>query len=191
MTREKEPDWARITKLVYCRLRRKYHWVEEDELLSAAGLGVAEADARYAPRNPDSSRGAWLYLKGYYLALDGLRARGVTFRANRKPRPDVLQGSAITNSDGTEVPFAANECVGVPQECRFPTSCREWLRGLSPRERKILVLHYDEGMTYKNIGKIFDRSEARICQIATVAIQKLRRMRAIEYARGERSRPWL
>ena len=46
---------------------------------------------------------------------------------------------------------------------------------LPERLQLILALHYDEGLTYREIGKILDVSEPRICQLHAEALKQLRK----------------
>lgn len=47
---------------------------------------------------------------------------------------------------------------------------------LPERERQVIALYYQEGMTLKEIGLILEVTESRICQIHGQAIQRLRGM---------------
>lgn len=48
------------------------------------------------------------------------------------------------------------------------------LDGLPEKEKLVVVLYYYENMTLRDIGKILDVSESRVCQIHTKVITKLR-----------------
>lgn len=48
------------------------------------------------------------------------------------------------------------------------------IEGLPERQQLVLSLHYVEGLTYREIAKILDVSEPRVCQIHGEAIGKLR-----------------
>ncbi|HEX2999085.1 MAG TPA: FliA/WhiG family RNA polymerase sigma factor [Armatimonadota bacterium] len=45
---------------------------------------------------------------------------------------------------------------------------------LNPDERLVITLYYYEDLTLKEIGKVMDRTEARICQIHKAALKKIR-----------------
>jgi RNA polymerase sigma factor FliA len=51
---------------------------------------------------------------------------------------------------------------------------REEMRGLPDRERTVLALYYDEGMTLSEIGSVLGVTESRISQIHTKAVLMLR-----------------
>lgn len=183
----KELDWIAMGERIKARLFRKFGWIEQDELLGVALLGIAKADKMYKHKHAGSNRRAWIYTKGFYLAVDELRRVHGALRSHETRPPKTFQGSAFRNSDGEAILFAANSCVGVPQEQYVPTSCREWLRGLSAKERRVLILRYDEGLLFEEIAQMSGTSEAGACLIARKAIERLRALRAIEFAAGERS----
>lgn len=45
---------------------------------------------------------------------------------------------------------------------------------LPPKDLKVLALYYQEGLTLKEIGKVLEISESRVCQIHTRALKRLR-----------------
>lgn len=47
-------------------------------------------------------------------------------------------------------------------------------RNLSNKESRIIILYYYEGLTMKEIGKILDLTESRVCQIHSNVISRLR-----------------
>jgi len=187
----KDLDWLLIGKHIAARLARKWPCIEWSELMGVAMLGAARANDQYEHKHPGSSRIAWIYTKGYYLAIDDLRVNHGALRGRQgnKPQPKTILGSSFRDADDEPIPFAANECLGVPQEQYVPTGCGEWLRGLTDRERHIFLLQFDEGLGYAEIGAVVGLSASRICQIIAVARKKLKVMRAGEFAAGERSVP--
>jgi len=48
------------------------------------------------------------------------------------------------------------------------------IRGLPPRLQTVLGLHYLEGLTYREIAKMLDVSEPRVCQLHSDGLRKLR-----------------
>ncbi len=45
---------------------------------------------------------------------------------------------------------------------------------LTPREKLLLSLYYDDDLTFKEIAEVLDISESRVCQIHSVALSKIR-----------------
>jgi len=194
MTKQaKELDWIKIGKRIAAKLRRRFDWIEDDELLGVALLAAVQANEKYVVKHKGWIRQAWIYTKGGYLAYDALRARHGVRRVGAPARPKVKQGSALgwDSIDNEPCTFAEHECVGVEQECYVSTSCREWLGGLSEMEKRVMILYFDEDMTYTEIGEMFDRTDSWTGIIIRAALAKLRRTRKGAFEAGERSRTWL
>jgi RNA polymerase sigma factor for flagellar operon FliA len=47
-------------------------------------------------------------------------------------------------------------------------------RNLSQKEKRIVIMYYYEGLTMKEIGKILDLTESRVCQIHTNVLSRLK-----------------
>lgn len=60
------------------------------------------------------------------------------------------------------------------EEDELRTTMRAEIRKLPERERTVLVLYYDEGLTLSEIGEVIGVTEARISQIHTKAVLQLR-----------------
>jgi len=212
MTKRKELDWLAIGKQIADTLKRRYVWIERNELMGVALLGVAKASRMYVKKHPESTLKGWILWKGYRLAVDELRTTGTIARPGRARRPTVFQGSALCDNEGDTMPgrvrrstvfqgsalcdnegdmmlFAEQYCMGVAQEQYVPTSCREWLRGLTAGETRIMIWRFDENMSFREIGELIDRTESVAYCIVKGALAKLRRWRREEFEAGERSRP--
>jgi RNA polymerase sigma factor for flagellar operon FliA len=71
------------------------------------------------------------------------------------------------------------EAATVPSDEQVERHEAAWalataVEGLPERLQLVLSLHYVEGLTYREIAKILDVSEPRVCQIHSEAIAKLR-----------------
>ncbi|SFU31088.1 RNA polymerase, sigma 28 subunit, SigD/FliA/WhiG [Clostridium sp. DSM 8431] len=56
------------------------------------------------------------------------------------------------------------------------------IESLKDKDRTVLNLYYYEGLTLKEIGKVLNVSESRVCQLHSRAIRKLReKMKAMNY----------
>ncbi|HGY91641.1 MAG TPA: FliA/WhiG family RNA polymerase sigma factor [Planctomycetes bacterium] len=47
-------------------------------------------------------------------------------------------------------------------------------RNLSQKEKRIVIMYYYEGLTMKEIGRVLDLTESRVCQIHTNVLQRLK-----------------
>ena len=62
-----------------------------------------------------------------------------------------------------------------PLECLNRRDALEVLtRHLSQKEKRIIILYYYEGLTMKEIGRILDLTESRVCQIHSNVIARLK-----------------
>lgn len=58
----------------------------------------------------------------------------------------------------------------------FKKSLAEAISKLPEREQQVLALYYDEELNLKEIGKVLDLSESRICQLLSQSMARLRSM---------------
>jgi RNA polymerase sigma factor for flagellar operon FliA len=74
--------------------------------------------------------------------------------------------SATTDEEaGIEDRLSRSQMVGALEEA---------IRGLPERLQTVLGLHYLEGLTYREIAKMLDVSEPRVCQLHSDGLRKLR-----------------
>ena len=66
----------------------------------------------------------------------------------------------------------------APEDCVDAIARRDALarviETLHPDERLVITLYYYEDLTLKEIGRVLDRTEARVCQIHKAALKKIR-----------------
>ena len=73
--------------------------------------------------------------------------------------------SAESDESGIEDRLARVQMVGALELA---------IRGLPERLQTVLGLHYLEGLTYREIAKILDVSEPRVCQLHADGLKRLR-----------------
>ncbi|MCL6639436.1 MAG: FliA/WhiG family RNA polymerase sigma factor [Firmicutes bacterium] len=61
------------------------------------------------------------------------------------------------------------------------------INGLEQKDKLVLALYYQEGLTLKEIGKVLAVSESRVCQLHARAIQRLKKL-YLELAGGRKGR---
>ncbi len=66
---------------------------------------------------------------------------------------------------------AADEYLVQKEQLR---SLDRAIAALPPRARRVLELHYTEGLTLKQIGEQLGVSESRVCQIETETVRRIR-----------------
>jgi len=169
-----------------------FGWIEFDDLVSASLQAVVRANESFDPEK-NANRLGYIYTIGYFRAIDILRAEHSASRRDKIPAwkrrevKVVAEASLPCSDDGEPLQLELLRGAGVPQEQYLKTSCREWLRGLRAREREILILHFDEGLTFIEIGKRLGTSAAGVYICARRAVERLRVTRKKEFESGERS----
>ncbi|MBS3735167.1 MAG: sigma-70 family RNA polymerase sigma factor [Phycisphaerae bacterium] len=158
------------------RLKRRYGWIDREELYSYALWGVVQAKERFDPDRgvafePFASR------KGMYLAIDEMRKDGLLRRANSNA-PLEIHTSAMDSSDETadagELPDPTAE--GAQKRFEAREACRSLLGRLPAEDRRLLMLYYSESMTFAEIAEVFEISESAVCLRHKAVLHRLRRL---------------
>ncbi len=145
------------------RLHRSYGWVGVDDLRSYAYLGLVLAEKSY---NPDMGvpfvKYAWR--KAAFLAIDEMRKDGTVSRKNSRQ----LNCAPLT--------FETADPQGDEFSRQLETNdLHDALMGqLRDPERELLAMYYGDGMTFKEISRIFGISESAACLRHKATIRKLR-----------------
>ena len=82
-----------------------------------------------------------------------------------------------SQSDGNmeKAEIIADRRVESPLECINRRDVIEVLtRNLSHKEKRIIIMYYYEGLTMKEVGRILDLTESRVCQIHSNVISRLK-----------------
>jgi RNA polymerase sigma factor for flagellar operon FliA len=82
----------------------------------------------------------------------------------------TVQGTGIEEHLADDAPRPDAEVAQTQERRRLATATER----LSPRQRELLRLHYEEGQNFREIGDRFRVSQSRISQLHTQAIQQLR-----------------
>jgi RNA polymerase sigma factor FliA len=138
---------GRAVEVAFAKLEAGLHRAPTDAEL-AAELGIDEDElAQWMANLSVATVGP----------LDHLMASGV-------PEPRSVEGTASAMPS----PSAAVE------EAELRTIMRREVRRLPERERTVIALYYDEGLTLNEIGQILGVTESRVSQIHTKAVLHLR-----------------
>jgi RNA polymerase sigma factor FliA len=83
---------------------------------------------------------------------------------------DPQEDGGLENSE-----VIADQRVATPLDALHRRDVIEVLtRNLSQKEKRIIIMYYYEGLTMKEIGRILDLTESRVCQIHSNVIMRLR-----------------
>ncbi|TMB74390.1 MAG: sigma-70 family RNA polymerase sigma factor [Chloroflexi bacterium] len=157
---------------------------EDDDLASAAVLGLIDAVDRFEPgRGVPFEAYASLRIRG--AIIDELRRTGERSRSagdlHLQPRMLSLDGlveddwvAFLATDDGVDARFDADDLRRRVERA---------LELLPPRQREVLARYYAESMTLREAGARMGISEARACQLHGRAIFNLRRALSVRLPR--------
>lgn len=158
------------------RLRRRYAWVDREELHSYALWGVTMAARAYCPdRGVPFS--AFAAQKALYLAIDAMRQDKVLRRAGRHPGASTVCWSQLATVQCDEpLELADPRSSDAEQRSLNRDLVANLLCRLQSRDRKLLLLYYADRLTFAEIGEVFGLSESAISFRHKTVLQRLRTM---------------
>ncbi len=172
---EEAKDLA-LAQRIAGQLKRRYGWVDIDELYSYALWGLTQARECY-----DSARGMpfsrFATCKGMYLAIDEMRKDGILRRANSKS-PIQFQPLTTAGDDGqtTELDPPDERAERAAERLEAREMCRTLLARLRTRDRQLVMMYYGESMTFREIAEVLEISESAVCLRHQAVLRRLRRM---------------
>lgn len=176
-------DHLPVVQRIAARLKRRYPWVESEDLYGYASLGLALAASAYEPdRSIPFSHFA--FSKGTYLAVDEMRKSRVLRRGDRSRPPYIYSSStawATSETARTDPVDAGWEKAWDQMEAK--DHCESLLRGTSSRDRRLLMMYYGEGLTFKEVGDILGISESAVSFRHAAVMRRLRRLMRIRTSR--------
>jgi RNA polymerase sigma factor (sigma-70 family) len=135
--------------------------IDIDDLMQEGWLGLIEAADNF-----DDTRGAefWTYARW--------RVQGAMGDAVR----EALYFSRRTGGEYQLVRYSSelHEKTVPPPTGEENQTWEGMIEELPPRERQILALHVIRGLALHRVGKLYQVTESRICQIVERALKRLR-----------------
>ena len=161
-------EYMILAKQVAWSLKTTYRWLSLDDLHSYAFLGLTRATKVYRSEfNVPFRNFAWQRAK--LLAVDEMRKDGVLIRSSRK------RAALTTCPLDEDLLPAPDEDMTTKMELR---DLWEYVFSiLSDSDRKLLIMYYVSGLSFKQIGEVLDRSESAVCVRYRLLIARLRRLR--------------
>jgi RNA polymerase sigma factor FliA len=123
-------------------------------------------------RSPDESELAsylGITLDAYYALLDEVKS--VSIVSQEDLRPDYLEKCECEDVMGA---VDRNSPLGQLTSRELMAGLKEAIDALPKKEKLVLSLYYYEELTMKEIGKVIDLTESRVCQIHAQATLRLR-----------------
>jgi len=168
-----------IARSVAFRLKRRFPWVNMEDLRSYSRWGLTRAAGLYSPES-GTPFVCFAPRKAFYLGIDAMREDKVV---RRSPQGPASASRAGQNSLATSRPLPPEVVDEHSADDMRRLEAKDHLSSLLGRlddgDRQLLLLYYSEGMTFKEIGRVFDRTESAICLRHGALIAKLRRFAGV------------
>ncbi len=165
-----------IARQISARLKRRYSWVNMEDLYSYSLLGLTMAANAYDP-----TRGVpfanFASQKAMFWAIDEMRKDSILKRRGAKAGPRFVSmndTSPDNDQQSFEIPDLHSEDAKDKLEAR--DLCTTLLGQLRTQDRELLVMYYGQQLTFKEIARVFDISESSVCLRHKALIRKLRKM---------------
>ncbi|MGQ0621031.1 MAG: RNA polymerase sigma factor FliA [Panacagrimonas sp.] len=89
-------------------------------------------------------------------------------------RCQVISADAWGEGEGMDLPAAGSQPDEEFTRAEFQQELTRAIDGLPEREKLVMSLYYERELNLKEIGKVLDVSESRVCQIHGQALVRLR-----------------
>lgn len=146
-------------KLAFLQKRRIPNHIDVEELKSAAYLGLVEAASRF-----DTSRGISFTTYAYPRIFGAIK--------------DYLRslGPICKSLDDDDNDMAIKDTLYAKEEARddFDDSIEVIGKDLGTDTKSMLRLYFVEDMSMKDVGRQFDVSESRVCQLISACKRDIR-----------------
>jgi len=162
----------RIRGAVLDELRAR-DWVprlvrSKDNKISKAVTALQKLLGR-APEDHEIAEHIGISLEEYFQMLDDSRCFSL-ISSEDLPRDYLESYSASDVIKAVE----QESVLDLITDHEFKTQLKEAIEMLPQKERLVLNLYYNEELTMKEVGKVLDLTESRVCQLHSQAIIRLR-----------------
>jgi RNA polymerase sigma factor (sigma-70 family) len=180
-TLERSPDelireHMPLARQIAARMKRRYSWVNMEDLYSYSLLGLTMSANAYEP-----DRGVpfanFASQKAMFWAIDEMRKDGILRRRSAKATPRFISIND-TPSDSDQIGLDVMDETSADDEHDFEARdlCATMLDQLRTQDRQLLTMYYGQQLTFKEIAKIFSISESSVCLRHKALIKKLRKL---------------
>jgi RNA polymerase sigma factor (sigma-70 family) len=164
-----------VVHSIASQLKRRYRWIDQDELYSYSFWGLTKAAQAYDPTS-DVPFPSFARSKGMFLAIDQMRQE----RVLQKVRPDAGRPRFVSLPDLVENDQEFTEHLADDRSEAFieRLECGELLtdvmRRLGGEDRQLLGLYYLEGLTFSEIARLLGTSASVISTRHKCILDRLR-----------------
>ena len=157
-------------------MKRKYCWVDFDQLYSYALWGLTLAAGAYRSETGVPFE-QFVRGKGMYVAIDAMREDRVLSRNKGSGCPMFFSGSDAGDGElGLFSQIADRRSSESFRAVDVRDQVRCMLDRLDEEDRQTLLMYYADGLTFKEIARVFNKSESAISIRHKNLLAKLRRM---------------
>ena len=163
-----------LAHAIAARLKRRYGWVDLDDLYSYSLLGLTTAARAWQP-DRGLSFGAFARHKAMYVAVDEMRHDRLLRRESatgiRQILPSQGAGDSAPEWDPAD-PRASDALRDVDTRDMLGSV----LRCLPPEDRHLLEMYYADGMTFEEIAQVVGVTQSTVCVRHKGLLARLRRL---------------
>ncbi len=175
-----------VARAIAFRLKRRYPWVDAEDLHSYSLLGLTVAAKSWEP-DRGVPFGAFAARKAMCLAIDEMRHDRILHReSSRHPQEvfmgDVLAGDTQIAGYGYADPHGQDAMTRIDVRDQV----RHLLMGLAIGDRCLVAMYYADGLTFTEIGDVLEISESAVCVRHAAVLKTLRRRLGIASQRDGR-----
>ncbi|MFP4106972.1 MAG: sigma-70 family RNA polymerase sigma factor [Phycisphaerae bacterium] len=183
-TRNLVEDHVPMARQIAARLKRRYMWVNRDDLYSYALLGLTLTARLYDPE-----RGVpfpqFAARKALFMAVDEMRKDGIVRRSNVKKLPHHISlNEPVTDDGNTELDLADYRIDQQLEQMEAKDLCRALLKRLRSNDRRLMMMYYGDHMTFREIAEVMDISESSVCLRHKALLDKLKKMARTRHIGG-------
>ena len=177
-------DHLGLIRLISYRLKRRFPWIDSEDLFSYSALGVAQAASLWQG-GQGGTFGAYASVKGMFLAIDQMR-KDRLIRRSGSPRWREIPMAYGGQEDDHHVPESADARGSEGLEMLEKRDLLERLmRDLPQRDRHLLELRFADELTFAEIGKVLGVSESAACLRNSTLLKTLKRKAVSTLRTGE------
>ena len=165
-----------LASQIAARMKRRYSWVNMEDLYSYSLLGLTMAANAYEPHRgvPFAN---FASQKAMFWAIDEMRKDGILRRRNAKTTPRFISiNDTPSDSDQIGLDVPDDSSAEQRHELEARDLCATMLDHLRSQDRQLLTMYYGQQLTFKEIARIFSISESSVCLRHKALIKKLRKM---------------
>jgi RNA polymerase sigma factor FliA len=162
-----------MARMIAIRLKRRYGWIDLDELYSYSLYGLTAAARAWQP-DRGVTFGVFAGQKALYLAVDEMRRDRLLRREKSKA---ALEVSAASQADSANQEWDPVDTRGhhALRQLEARDVVENMMFCLPPHDRQLLQMYYGDELTLAEIGEVLGLTESAVCLRHKGLLARLRR----------------